>query len=166
MFSSVQSLSRVQLFATPWTAACQACLSITNSWSLFKLMSIKSVMPSNHLILCHPLSSLPQSLPASESFPMNQLFARVLIKMNKYRKTLFLGFKQQYSISLTSPETTYMLFYSISSKRSNTKFKNTLMLFLLDLGQHVPSANSVHSEWLPLENLRGWKEKPQTNRIN
>ena len=53
--SSVQSLSRVRLFATPWIAACQASLSITNSWSLLKLMSIESVMPSSHLILCHPL---------------------------------------------------------------------------------------------------------------
>ena len=55
IFSSVQSLSHVRLFATPWTAACQAFLSITNSWSLLKLMPIESVMPSNHLILCHPL---------------------------------------------------------------------------------------------------------------
>ena len=54
-FSSVQSLSRVWLFATPWTAALQASLSITNSWSLLKLMSIESVMPSNHLILRLPL---------------------------------------------------------------------------------------------------------------
>ena len=53
--SSVQSLSHVQLFATPWTTACQASLSITNFWSLFKHMSIELVMPSNHLILCHPL---------------------------------------------------------------------------------------------------------------
>ena len=53
-FSSVQSLSLVRLFPTPWTAACQASLSITNSWSLPKLMSIESVMPSNHLILCCP----------------------------------------------------------------------------------------------------------------
>ena len=53
-FNSVQSLSRVWLFATPWIAACQASLSITNSWSLFKLMPIKSVMPSSHLILCCP----------------------------------------------------------------------------------------------------------------
>ena len=58
-FHSVQSLSRVQLFATPWTAARQASLFITNSQSLLKLMSIKSVMPSNHLILCHPLLLLP-----------------------------------------------------------------------------------------------------------
>ena len=54
-FSSVQSLSRVQLFASPWITACQASLSITNSWSLLKLVSIELVMPSNHLILCHPL---------------------------------------------------------------------------------------------------------------
>ena len=60
MFSSVHLLSHVQLFATPWTAACQAFLSITNSQSLLKLMSIESVMPSNHLILCHPL--LPSSI--------------------------------------------------------------------------------------------------------
>ena len=54
-FSSVQSLSHVRLSATPWTAARQTFLSITNSWSLLKLMSIESMMPSNHLILCHPL---------------------------------------------------------------------------------------------------------------
>ena len=58
-FSSVQSLSLVQLFATLWTAAHQASLSITNSWSLLKFMFIESVMPPNHLILCHPLLLLP-----------------------------------------------------------------------------------------------------------
>ena len=52
---SVQSLSRVRLFVTPWTAACQASLSVTNSWILLELMSIESVMPSNHINLCHPL---------------------------------------------------------------------------------------------------------------
>ena len=74
-FSSVQSLSRVQLFVTPWIAARQASLSITNSRSSLRLTSIKSVMPSSHLILCCPFSSCPQSLPASDSFPMSQLFA-------------------------------------------------------------------------------------------
>ena len=64
MLSSVQSLSRVQLFVTPWTAAHQASLSITNSWSLLKLISIDSVMPSNHLILCHPLLLLPSIFPS------------------------------------------------------------------------------------------------------
>ena len=61
LISSVQSLSHVWLFATPWTAACQAYLSITNSWSLLKLMSVELVMPSNHLIFCHPLL-LPPSI--------------------------------------------------------------------------------------------------------
>ena len=58
-FSSVQSLSRVWLFATPWTTACQTSLSITNSQSLLKLISIESMMPSNHLLLCHSLLLLP-----------------------------------------------------------------------------------------------------------
>ena len=63
-FSSVQSLSRVQLFETTWTAACQASLSIINSWSLLKLMSIESVMPSNHLILCCSLLLPPSIFPS------------------------------------------------------------------------------------------------------
>ena len=74
-FSSVQSLSRVRLFATPWIAALQASLSITNSQSLLKLMSIELVMASSHLILCHPLLLLPPIPPASGSFQMSQLFA-------------------------------------------------------------------------------------------
>ena len=69
------SIPQPCLFVTPWTAACQASLSITNSRSLFKLMSFESVMPSNHLILCRPFRLLPQSFPASEFFPMSQLFA-------------------------------------------------------------------------------------------
>ena len=77
-FSTFQVLqfshSVVSDSATPWTAACQASLSITNSWSLPKLMSIESVMPSNHLILCHPFSSCLQSFPTSGSFQMGQLF--------------------------------------------------------------------------------------------
>ena len=63
-FSSVQSLSHVQLFATPWTVARQASLSITNSWSLLKLISSESVMPSNHVSLCHLLLLLPSIYPS------------------------------------------------------------------------------------------------------
>jgi len=73
MFSSVTQLCPT--FATPWTTARQASLSITNSWSLLKLMSIESMMPSSHLILCRSLLLLPSSFPASRSFPMSQLFA-------------------------------------------------------------------------------------------
>ena len=67
-FSSVQSLSRVRLFATPWTAACQTSLSITSSWSLLKVMSIELVMPSSHLILCCPLLLLPPIPPSIRVF--------------------------------------------------------------------------------------------------
>ena len=69
---AIQSLSRVWLFVTPWTAARQASLSITNSCSLLKLMSIESVMPSNHLILCRLLLFLPPIFPASGSFAKSQ----------------------------------------------------------------------------------------------
>ena len=74
-FSSVESLGHVQLFATPWTAARQASLSITDSQRSLKLMSVELVMPSNHLILCRPVLSPFQSFPASGSFPMSQFFA-------------------------------------------------------------------------------------------
>ena len=67
-FSSVQSLSCVRLFVTPWTTARQASLSITNSWSLLKLKCIESVMPYNHLILCHPFLLLPSIFPSIRVF--------------------------------------------------------------------------------------------------
>ena len=73
-FSSLHSLSFVRLFGTPRTAASQASLSITNSQSLLRLMSVESVMPSNHLILCLPLLS-PSIFPASGSFPITHFFA-------------------------------------------------------------------------------------------
>ena len=74
-FSSVQLLSCVRLFATPWTAGHQASMSIINSQSLLKLMSIEAVRPSNHLILCHPFSCCLQSFRAWGSFPMSQVVA-------------------------------------------------------------------------------------------
>ena len=74
-FHSVQSLSHVQLFATPWITAHQASLSITNSRSSLRLMSIKSVLPSSHLVLCRPLLLLPPIPPSIRVFPMSQLFA-------------------------------------------------------------------------------------------
>ena len=71
----VQLLSHVQVFAIPWTAACQASLSITNSQSLLKLMPIESVMPSNHLILCHPLLLPPSVFPSIRVFSNESFFA-------------------------------------------------------------------------------------------
>ena len=70
----VQLLSCVWLFVTPWIAAGQVSLSFTISQSLLKLISIESIMASNHLVFCHPFSSRPQSFPASGSFPMSQFF--------------------------------------------------------------------------------------------
>ena len=81
VFSSVQLLSHVQIFATPWTTACQASLSITNSWNLLKLMSVESVMPSNYLVLCHPLLFPPSIFPSSTVFSSE---SALLIRWPKY----------------------------------------------------------------------------------
>ena len=85
-FSSVHSLSHVQLFATPWTAACQASLSITNSWSFLKLMFIESVMPSNHLILCRPLLLPPSIFPSIRVFSNESVLC---IRWPKYWSSSF-----------------------------------------------------------------------------
>ena len=85
-FSSVQLLSRVRHFAAPWTAACQASLSITNSWSSLRLTTIKSVMPSNHLILCCPLLLLPTIFPSIRVFSNE---SALLIRWPKYWSFIF-----------------------------------------------------------------------------
>ena len=95
----VQSLSNVQLFATPWTAACQASLSFTISQSLLKLMSIESVMPSNHLILCCPLLLLPSIFPSIRVFsnesvlpikwPKYWSFSFIISPSNEYSGLIF-----------------------------------------------------------------------------
>ena len=74
-FSSVQFTVHAQCFVTPWTAACQSSLSITNFQSLLKLMSIESVVPFNHLVLCHPLILPPSTFPRMKVFPMSLFFA-------------------------------------------------------------------------------------------
>ena len=84
--SSLQLLNHVQLFATPWTVACQASLSITNSQSLLKLMSVEVVMPSNHLILCHPLLFPPTI------FPDIRVFASELVLCIRWPKYLSFSF--------------------------------------------------------------------------
>ena len=116
MLSSVQLLSHVRLFATPWTAACQASLSITNFQSLLKLMSIDSVMPSNHLILCHPLLLLPSIFPSIRVFSKESLLS---IRWPKY---------SSFSFSI-SPSNEYFLkeisFISLQSKGLSRVFSNT-----------------------------------------
>ena len=97
-FSSVQLLSDVQLFVTPWTATCQASLSITNSWSLLRFMSVESVMPPNHLTLCHPLLLLPSIFPSIRvssnrsvlhiRWPQYQSFSFSISTFNKYSQLI------------------------------------------------------------------------------
>ena len=100
-FSSFQSLSHVRLFSTPWTAACQASLSVTNSQSLLKLMSLDSVMSSNHLILCHPFLLLPSIFPSIRVFsnesvlhirwPKDWSFSFSINPSNEYSGLISLG---------------------------------------------------------------------------
>ena len=100
--SSVQLLSHVWLFVTPWTVACQASLSITNSQSLLKLMSIGSVIPSNHLTLCHPLLLLPSIVPSLRVFS-NESVLR--IKWPNYRSFSFIISSSNEYAGLTSCRT-------------------------------------------------------------
>ena len=119
-FSSVQSLSPVQLFATPWTAACQASLSTTNSQSLLKLTSIKSVMPSNHPTLCRPLLLLPSIFPS--------------IRVFSNESVLYIWWPKYWSFSFSfSPSNEYSgllsfridCFISLQSKGLSRIFSNT-----------------------------------------
>ena len=147
-FSSTQSLSHVRLFVTPWIAAHQASLSITNSWSLIKLMSIESVMPSNHLILCHPLSSLPQSLPASVSFPMSQLFAGGGQSIGVSALASFLPMNTQ---DWSPSEWTGWI--SLKSKRLSRVFSNTTVQKHQFFGIQLSSRSNSHIHTWPLEKL-------------
>ena len=123
-FSSVQSLSRVQLFATPWTAARQASLSITNSQSLLKLMSIELVMPFNHLILCCPLLLLPLIFPSIRVFsnestlhirwPKDWSFSFNISPSNEYSGLIF--FRMDWLNLLTVQGTLKRLLQHHSSK--------------------------------------------------
>ena len=145
---SVQLLSRVQLFVTPWTAACQASMSITNSRSLPKLMSIESMIPSNHLILCHPISSHLQSFPASGSFWMSQLFASggQSIGVSMSASVLPVNIQDWFPLGLTC-------WISLQSKRLSRVFSSTTVWKHQFFGaQPFLSSNSHIHRWL-LEKL-------------
>ena len=119
-FCSVQSLSRVQLFATLWTAVRQASLSITNSWSLLKLISIESVMPSNHLILCHPLLLLLSIFPSIRVFSNE---SAVHIRWPKYWSFSFsINLFNEYSALISFRWTGWI---SLQSKGLSPVFSNT-----------------------------------------
>ena len=141
ILSSVQSLSRVRLFMTPWVAAHQASLSITNLHSLLKLMSIDSVMPSNHLILCHPLLLLPSIFPSIRVFS-NESALR--IRWPRYWSFSF-------SISLSNEYSGLIPFridvvLILLLKQNHTK-RHVFLLRKTPLRPIQPSV--AHSLWLP-----------------
>ena len=143
-FSSVQSLSRVQLFATPWTAACQASLSITNSWSPPKPMSIEWVMPSNHLIL--PFSYCPQSFPGSGSFQMSQLFTSGGQNIGVSASTSVLPMNTQDWSPLE-----WTGWISLESKGLSRVFANTTVQKHQFFGVQLSSQSNSHIHTWPLE---------------
>ena len=139
--SSVQTLSCDRFFATPWIAAGQASLSITNSRSSLRLTSIESVMPSSHLSLCHPLL-LPPIPPASESFPMNQLFAWG----GKSRGVSALASVLPKNTQDWSP-LEWTGWISLQSKRLSRVFSNTTVHSLVLSFLHSPTLTSIHDHW-------------------
>ena len=141
----VQSLSHVRLLVTPWTEACQASLSFTISWSLLKLMSIESVMPTNHLILCRPLLLLPSSFPRSGSSPMNQLFTSVGQSTGASASSSVLPMKIQgwFPLGLTD-------LISRQSKGFSRVFSNTTVQIINALALNLlcgPNLTSIHDYW-------------------
>ena len=117
---SLQLLNHVQLLASPWTAACQASLSITNSRSLLKLMSIESVMPSNHLILCHPFLLLPSIFPSIRIFS-NELVLCIRwpnIGVSASASVLLMNIQDWFPLGLTG-------WISLQSKGLSRVFSNT-----------------------------------------
>ena len=141
-FSSVQSLSRVRLFATPWITAHQASLSITNSQSLLKLMPIKSVMPSSHLILCRPLLLLPPIPPSIKVFSNE---STLHIRWPKYWE-----FQLQHQSFQWTPRTDLLVGFPCSPRDSQEsspapQFKSINFSMLSFL--HSPTLTSIHDHW-------------------
>ena len=155
-FSSVQSLSRGRLFETPWTAVHQASLSITNSWSLPKPMSIDLVMPSNHLILCRPLLLLPSIFPSikvfsfflifSRSFQMSQLFVSGGLSIGVSASTSVLPMNTQDWSPLG-----WTGWISLQSKGLSRVFSNTTVQKHQFFGAQLSSQSNTHIHTWPLE---------------
>ena len=145
-FSSVQSLSHVQLFATPWTAAHQASLSISKSQSLLKLISIDSVIPSNHLILCHALLLPPSIFPSIRVFSNESVFH---IRWPNYRSFSFnISPSNEYPglISFRMNELDLLAVqWTLKSLLQHHSFKsiNSSVLSFL----HSPTLTSIHDHW-------------------
>ena len=137
-FSSVQSLSRIQLFATPWIAARQASPSITNSWSSLRLKSIESVMPSSHLILCRPLLLLPPIPPS--------------IRVFSNESTLRMRWPKYWSFSFSIiPSKEIPGLISLQSKGLSRVFSNTTVQKHQFFGAQPSSQSNSHIHTWPQE---------------
>ena len=155
LISSFQSLSHVRLFATPWIAARQASLSITNFQSSLILMSIELVMPSSHLILCRPLLLLPQSFPASESFPMSQLFPwdGQSIGASALASVLPMNTQDWFPLEWTG-------WISLQSKGLSRVFSNTTVQKHQFFEAQLSSESNFHIHTWPLEKPQPWLDGP------
>ena len=145
MQSSVKLLSRVRLFVAPWTTAHQASLSITNSWSPPKPVSIKSVMPSNHLILCHPLLLLPSVFPSIKVFSNESAFP---IRWPKYWSFSFKISPSSEHPGLISFRIDWLDLLAVQGTQESSptpQFKsiNTSALSFL----YSPTLTSIHDRW-------------------
>ena len=148
VFTSVQLLSRVRLFATPWIAARQASLSITNSWSLPKLMSIESVMPSSHLILCHPLLFPPSIFPNISVFS-NESAPRIRwpnIGVSASTSVLPMNTQDWFPLGLTG-------LISLQSKGLSRVFSNTTVQKHQFFGTQLSLYSNSHAHLWLLEKL-------------
>ena len=144
-FSSVQSLSRVQLVATPWITAYQASLSITNSWSSLRLTSIKSVMSSSHLILCRPLLLLP-SMPPSIRVFSNE--STLHMRWPKYWSFSFSISPSNENPGLIAFKTDWLDLLAVQETQESSptpQFKSINFSVLSFL--HSPTLTSIHDHW-------------------
>ena len=135
--SSVQLLSHIWLFVTPWTAARQASLSNTNSQSLLKLMSIESVMPSNHLILCCPLLLLSSTFPSIRVFPNESVFASGGQSIGTSALDLSMNIQSWFHLGLTG-------LISLQSKGLSKLFSNTTVQKHQFFGTQLSLCSSSH----------------------
>ena len=141
---SVQLLTHVRLFATPRTTACQASLSITNFWSLLKLMSIESVMPSNHLILCHPLLLPPSIFPSIRVF-LNESALR--IRWPKYWSFSFNISPSSEHSGLISFRVDWLDLLSIQRTLKSLQYHSSKALILWCSAFFIVQLTSIHDYW-------------------
>ena len=144
--SSVQSLSCVRLFATPWTAARQASLSTTNSQSLPKLMSIELVMPSNHLILCCPLLLLPSVFPSIRVFSNE---SALCIRWPKYWSFSFNIIPSNEQPGLISFRMDWLDLFAVQGTRKSLlqHYSSKASILLLSAFFYSPTLTSIHDYW-------------------